>query len=160
MFGWKEIKPTIITIILALVVLIIIATGILFSREPEKEAGLDLAQPVIDNVGQAEMIVEEENETGDTFQPELPEDKDIYEVNTFFFSPDCVFKYDKGMDDVNDLKSYIAKTEGRIEVAINENDEESLSRLNDELDESKEMLRNKVEEMRSLINECRSSQPQ
>lgn len=154
MFGWKELKAAIITIFLVIIAIIIIGTGYLYSDQTDNVKQQSI--PEVSEEQTQETVEKVINETAEKEEPKLPDDHDIYEANIFFFSSDCVFKYDKGIDDVNDLKSFIAKTEGRIEVAENTGNETGLDYLYEKLADARQLLQQKTEEIRSLITECRT----
>ena len=99
-FGWKEFRPSWLVILLCLVIIaVIISASAWFSLENRQIVIPPEVQAIVGESSENETVFVEEVTVQD-------DDKEFYEVNTFFFSSVCVFQYRQLMDDLQDLKEH------------------------------------------------------
>ncbi len=99
-FGLKELVPSPLVLIILFMVIVII---ILFAIWMQYDQPVNIPGEVQEVFEESPLQEPEENVTSIINEEE--EDAKFYSVNTYFFSSDCVFRYNSLIDDLEDLKA-------------------------------------------------------
>src|SRR3989338_7631795 len=124
-FGLKELMPsplalTVISLVMAIIILFLIWT--------KYDNPVDIPAE-IQEVFHEEIPAQEQEENNTPVVNEEEADAKFYSVNTYFFSSDCVFRYNSLIDDLEDLKSQRLRIREEFQAAQSSSVQEKLQQI-------------------------------